>query len=239
MRAVKWETSVGPRKTMTFIYRILCDICRGGCRCGVDKTSSRSVIQAIQKPVDVLAFGLTPNQTSKNWSGGKKCLEPMQCTLWRVSFRKQNFLFKFSFFQDTESFLHLVRLHHWFYPFRRDTTMALPSQSVSGILDEISSVRMAFEKSEAGSRESLIDHSRALIAALEIPSEFIQRTFWAEVRNYWNTLEVNFAGLDNLEAYLVRKADLNCMIAGPICYITPRCGRQAFSTPTGSGKCGP
>jgi len=61
--------------------------------------------------------------------------------------------------------------------------MAIPSQSLSAILDAISSTRIAFDKHEAGSRENLIDHSRALIAALEIPSEFIQRTFWAEVSN--------------------------------------------------------
>ncbi|KAI2710175.1 hypothetical protein CBS147332_5876 [Penicillium roqueforti] len=56
--------------------------------------------------------------------------------------------------------------------------MAFPS--VSSILDGIANSRAAFEKNEAGSRESLIDQSRALITALEIPSEFIQRTFWAE-----------------------------------------------------------
>ena len=59
----------------------------------------------------------------------------------------------------------------------------MASPSVSTILDEIASARTGFEKNEAGSREALIDHSRALIAALEIPSEFIQRTFWAEVSN--------------------------------------------------------
>ncbi|KAJ5556996.1 O-methyltransferase [Penicillium frequentans] len=58
--------------------------------------------------------------------------------------------------------------------------MTKPSQAVSAILDAISSARIALNKNEPGSRESLIDHSRALIATLEIPSEFIQRTFWAE-----------------------------------------------------------
>jgi hypothetical protein len=53
--------------------------------------------------------------------------------------------------------------------------------SVSTILDQIASLRTAFDNNEAGSREALIDYSRALIGALEIPSEFIQRTFWAEV----------------------------------------------------------
>lgn len=52
---------------------------------------------------------------------------------------------------------------------------------VSAILDGIASARKAFENDEAGSREALIDYSRSLITALEIPSEFVQRTFWAEV----------------------------------------------------------
>ncbi|OQE42078.1 hypothetical protein PENCOP_c004G03679 [Penicillium coprophilum] len=56
----------------------------------------------------------------------------------------------------------------------------MASSSVSTILDEIATSRAAFDKNEAGSREALIDQSRALIAALEIPSEFVQRTFWAE-----------------------------------------------------------
>lgn len=60
----------------------------------------------------------------------------------------------------------------------------MTSPSVSAILDGIATSRAAFDKNEAGSREALIDQSRALIAALEIPSEFIQRTFWAEVGNY-------------------------------------------------------
>ncbi|KAJ5833105.1 O-methyltransferase [Penicillium riverlandense] len=52
--------------------------------------------------------------------------------------------------------------------------------SVSAILDGIASSRTAFDNHEAGSREALIDYGRKLITALEIPSEFIQRTFWAE-----------------------------------------------------------
>lgn len=60
----------------------------------------------------------------------------------------------------------------------------MTSPSVSAILDGIATSRAAFDKNEAGSREALINQSRALIAALEIPSEFVQRTFWAEVGNY-------------------------------------------------------
>ena len=57
----------------------------------------------------------------------------------------------------------------------------MSSSSVSSILEGLATAGKAFEKHEAGSREALIDHSRALVAALEIPSEFIQRSFWAEV----------------------------------------------------------
>ncbi|KAJ5501176.1 Winged helix-turn-helix transcription repressor DNA-binding [Penicillium expansum] len=56
----------------------------------------------------------------------------------------------------------------------------MASPSVSAILDGIANSRVALDNNEAGSRETLIDQSRALISALEIPSEFVQRTFWAE-----------------------------------------------------------
>lgn len=62
----------------------------------------------------------------------------------------------------------------------------MANPSVSSILDAIAAVRTAFDNDEAGSREALIDSSRALIAALEIPSEFVQRTFWAEVSTPFN-----------------------------------------------------
>lgn len=53
--------------------------------------------------------------------------------------------------------------------------------AVSSILEGLASAGKAFDVDEAGSREALIEHSRALIGALEIPSEFVQRSFWAEV----------------------------------------------------------
>ncbi|KAJ5143775.1 uncharacterized protein N7515_002562 [Penicillium bovifimosum] len=56
----------------------------------------------------------------------------------------------------------------------------MASPSAISILDAIATSRKAFENNEAGAREALIDQSRALISALEIPSEFVQRTFWAE-----------------------------------------------------------
>ncbi|KAL4860445.1 O-methyltransferase-domain-containing protein [Aspergillus spectabilis] len=52
--------------------------------------------------------------------------------------------------------------------------------SVSTILEGLATAGKAFDKNEAGSREALIDLGRALVAQLEISSEFLQRTFWAE-----------------------------------------------------------
>lgn len=59
--------------------------------------------------------------------------------------------------------------------------MAATPSSVSSILEDISSAGKGFETNEAGSREALIERSRALIATLEITSEFIQNKFWSEV----------------------------------------------------------
>jgi len=64
------------------------------------------------------------------------------------------------------------------------------SPSPKEILERIAAAGKAYENNEAGSRESLIDLSRALVAELEIPSEFIQRSFWAEVSLKSNTLRV-------------------------------------------------
>ncbi|CAN9409573.1 unnamed protein product [Alternaria alternata] len=55
------------------------------------------------------------------------------------------------------------------------------STSVPIILERITSAGKAFESNEVGSRENLIDLARDLIASLEIPSEFLQRSFWAEI----------------------------------------------------------
>ncbi|KAF2852736.1 putative hydroxyindole O-methyltransferase [Plenodomus tracheiphilus IPT5] len=51
---------------------------------------------------------------------------------------------------------------------------------VSAILERIAIAGRNFGDSEIGSRETLIELGRDLVAALEIPSEFLQRTFWAE-----------------------------------------------------------
>jgi hypothetical protein len=53
--------------------------------------------------------------------------------------------------------------------------------SVSSILQQIATTGESYEGGTIGSRESLIELGRDLVAALEIPSEFLQRTFWAEV----------------------------------------------------------
>lgn len=59
----------------------------------------------------------------------------------------------------------------------------MESPSVSPILESLASAGRDFESNKVGSREALIDLLRALIAEIEIPSEFIQRSFWAEVSN--------------------------------------------------------
>ena len=57
----------------------------------------------------------------------------------------------------------------------------MASNSVSLIVEQIAAAGKAYSSHEVGSRESLIDLGRSLVAALEIPSEFLQRSFWAEV----------------------------------------------------------
>lgn len=59
----------------------------------------------------------------------------------------------------------------------------MASSSVSSILGGIAAAGKAIEENEAGPREALIEYSRSLVAALEISSEFIQRSFWAEVNS--------------------------------------------------------
>ncbi|PYH80048.1 putative hydroxyindole O-methyltransferase [Aspergillus uvarum CBS 121591] len=56
----------------------------------------------------------------------------------------------------------------------------MTNPSVSTILEDLAAAGKAYDQAEPGAREALIDRSRALVAALEMPSEFIQRSFWAE-----------------------------------------------------------
>lgn len=48
------------------------------------------------------------------------------------------------------------------------------------MLDSIATLRTSYENDEPGSRDSLLEQTLALLGKLEIPSEFLQRTFWAE-----------------------------------------------------------
>ena len=57
----------------------------------------------------------------------------------------------------------------------------MASSPVSSILERIAAAGTAYGGGERGSRESLIDLGLQLVSALEIPSEFIQRSMWAEV----------------------------------------------------------
>jgi len=58
----------------------------------------------------------------------------------------------------------------------------MAASPITSILERIAAAGKAYEGDQVGSRESLIDLGRDLVAALEIPSEFLQRSFWAEVR---------------------------------------------------------
>ncbi|KAF7517014.1 hypothetical protein G7054_g13944 [Neopestalotiopsis clavispora] len=55
-----------------------------------------------------------------------------------------------------------------------------PSKDVLSLLDSIANVRTAYENDAPGSRDSLLELTLGLLGKLEIPSEFLQRTFWAE-----------------------------------------------------------
>lgn len=55
------------------------------------------------------------------------------------------------------------------------------SKTLLDILESIAAAGKAYQREDIGSLESLIGLGRDLVATLEIPSEFLQRTFWAEV----------------------------------------------------------
>ncbi|KAM0816103.1 putative O-methyltransferase domain-containing protein [Seiridium cardinale] len=55
-----------------------------------------------------------------------------------------------------------------------------PSPEILTLLDNIVALKKQYESSEAGSRDTLLELTLALLGKLEIPSEFLQRTFWAE-----------------------------------------------------------
>lgn len=64
---------------------------------------------------------------------------------------------------------------------RYSTRNMAPSKDVLSLLDSIATLRTSYENDEPGSRDSLLEQTLALLGKLEIPSEFLQRTFWAEV----------------------------------------------------------
>lgn len=57
----------------------------------------------------------------------------------------------------------------------------MASIPVTSILEGIAAAGKAYSQADPGARENLVELSHTLIAALEIPSEFVQRSFWAEV----------------------------------------------------------
>jgi hypothetical protein len=61
---------------------------------------------------------------------------------------------------------------------------------VSTILERIAVAGQAYEGDKVGSREDLIELARDLVATLEIPSEFVQRSFWAEVSDGDATVDI-------------------------------------------------
>jgi hypothetical protein len=65
----------------------------------------------------------------------------------------------------------------------------MATAQASSILDQLAEAGKAFKHDEPGSREALIANSRALVAALEIPSEFIQRTFWVVGNELMSTMK--------------------------------------------------
>ncbi|KAJ5336662.1 hypothetical protein MYU51_005707 [Penicillium brevicompactum] len=56
----------------------------------------------------------------------------------------------------------------------------MSAASPASIIQELASAAKQYENNESGAREALIAQSRALIASLEVPSEFIQHTFWSQ-----------------------------------------------------------
>lgn len=60
----------------------------------------------------------------------------------------------------------------------------MTNSTVTAILSQIKAAGDALKTNEVGSRETLIDLARELAVSLEYPSEFLQRTFWAEVSSH-------------------------------------------------------
>lgn len=67
----------------------------------------------------------------------------------------------------------------------------MANTSVTSLIEDIVRAGKAHDNNAPGSRETLVDLGHSLVAALEIPSEFVQRSMWAEVskllflRSHW------------------------------------------------------
>lgn len=59
--------------------------------------------------------------------------------------------------------------------------MASASGTVQAVLAQLQAAGSAYAEQKPGAREQLLSLSNALIAAVELPSETIQRIGWAEV----------------------------------------------------------
>lgn len=64
---------------------------------------------------------------------------------------------------------------------RENSSTMTPQPDTPALLDAIAATREAFAQAKPGSREELLDLAHSLTAALETPSETIQRIGWAEV----------------------------------------------------------
>lgn len=61
-----------------------------------------------------------------------------------------------------------------------------PDTTVQAILAQLQTAGFAYAEQKPGAREQLLSLNGALTAALELPSEAIQRIGWAEVNEiYW------------------------------------------------------
>lgn len=58
---------------------------------------------------------------------------------------------------------------------------SMANTSVASLIENIVRAGQSYDSKAPGSRETLVDLGHALVAALEIPSEFVQRSMWAEV----------------------------------------------------------
>jgi hypothetical protein len=95
--------------------------------------------------------------------------------------------------------------------------------SISLILQQIAAAGKSYEGDTIGSRESLIELGRDLVAALEIPSEFLQRSFWAEVSYKREQLAVHSTAADDKIASLI--SSLQVCRSGQVVPALARCRR--------------